>query len=72
MSKILIVANTYERARSYATKYGYQNADIIGGNLNQLRGRHTDRIVVVGELDERTEQILAPFKSAGAEVLRGD
>lgn len=72
MAKTMIVASNYERARAYATKYGYQAADVIGGNLNQQRGRHVDRIIIVGELDEHTKTILAPFKMKGVEVLHGE
>jgi 3-deoxy-D-arabino-heptulosonate 7-phosphate (DAHP) synthase len=72
MTKTLIVADTIERARNYARQHGYQNADIVGGDIKQLRGRHAKLIIIVGEVDEHVEQVIAPIKSAGAEVLRGD
>lgn len=73
MPKTLIVSNNYERARNYARKYGYTGADIVGGDVNQLRGRHTERLIIVGELDEHTKQIITPMMAGGdTEVLYGN
>lgn len=72
MDKTLIVASTIERARDYARRYGYQTSDVVGGDINQLRGRHVSRIIIVGELDERTHQAIVPMMLRDTEVLRGE
>lgn len=65
MPRTLIVGGTYEQARNYARKYGYNSADIVGSDINQLRGRHAERVIILGKLDEKTQLVIGP-------ILRGN
>lgn len=68
MPRTLIVANTLAQARDYARQHDYSNVDVTGGDLNYLRGRHAERVIIVGEISEETKKVLAPTL-VEAEVL---